>query len=73
MPLYEYECIYCGFKFELRKNMSESDSIEYCPQCGSECNKLISGGNGFILGGDGWAKDGYSDIKGKGGTTNETS
>ena len=65
MPLYGYECAFCDFKFELRKNMSKSDDTEYCPQCGSECNKLISGGSGFILEGSGWAKDGYSDITGK--------
>ncbi len=60
LPLYEFECISCGFKFEKRKPREDSDEVEGCPQCGSECRKLITGGT-FILKGAGWAKDGYSD------------
>jgi putative FmdB family regulatory protein len=34
MPIYEYECLACGEKFELRRSMNESDSEIKCPKCG---------------------------------------
>jgi putative FmdB family regulatory protein len=60
LPIYEYECTFCGFKFEKRKPRKDSDEIECCPQCGAKCRKLITAGN-FILKGPRWFKDGYSD------------
>lgn len=36
MPIYEYECLKCGERFELRRNMADSDSGAGCPKCGAE-------------------------------------
>ena len=36
MPIYEYECRKCGEKFELRRNIADSDSEVGCPKCGAE-------------------------------------
>lgn len=65
MPLYGFKCEFCDFEFEKSKPMKEADEFEGCPQCGSECKRIISGGSCFILKGDGWAKDGYSESSNK--------
>jgi len=35
MPIYEYECMKCGQKFELRRSMADSDKDTQCPGCGA--------------------------------------
>ncbi len=35
MPIYEYECMTCGKKFELRQSITDSDSEIKCPACGT--------------------------------------
>ncbi len=63
MPVYLYKCeIHDEFEVE----HSIKDKLEECPKCKVEGLKaqkvvrLISSGTGFILGGGGWAKEGYS-------------
>jgi putative FmdB family regulatory protein len=34
MPLYNYECKKCGYKFELIKSLKEDVSQHDCPKCG---------------------------------------
>lgn len=65
MPTYEYECEFCYFKFDISKKISELDIDEVCPQCGTICRRIISGGSTFILKGDGWGNGGYSKNKNK--------
>lgn len=36
MPIYEYECLKCGQRFELRRRMADSDSDIKCPKCDAE-------------------------------------
>ena len=36
MPLYDYLCDNCNTKFEMRRAMSESDSLAACPECESD-------------------------------------
>jgi putative FmdB family regulatory protein len=36
MPIYEYECLKCGQRFELRRHITDSDSDVRCPKCGTE-------------------------------------
>jgi putative FmdB family regulatory protein len=36
MPIYEYECLKCGQRFELRRSIVDSDSNINCPKCGAE-------------------------------------
>lgn len=61
MPIYEYECLEKGHRFEAHQKMSE-DPIQVCPECGAKVRKLISSA-GFTLKGSGWYKDGYSSAK----------
>jgi len=66
MPIYEYKCRVCGFRFELMQKFNESvplcnnivisGSVER--RCSGKCEKLISKGT-FSLKGGGWYKDGY--------------
>jgi putative FmdB family regulatory protein len=41
MPLYEYECVTNGHRFERIQKFSEPP-IAVCPTCGSEVRKLLS-------------------------------
>jgi len=36
MPIYEYECSKCGAKFELRRNIEDSNDEIQCPECGEK-------------------------------------
>lgn len=58
MPIYEYECLEHGHRFEVMQKMSE-DPIQVCKECGGKVRKMISAA-GFMLKGSGWYKDGYS-------------
>mgnify|MGYP003679374657 FL=1 len=58
MPLYEYRCEDCGREFTRIARISERDEQE-CEPCGTRPTRIVSGG-GFILRGDGWARDGYA-------------
>jgi len=40
MPLYEYECRVCGYRFERRQSFSEPP-LKECPECGGEVYRLI--------------------------------
>jgi putative FmdB family regulatory protein len=33
MAIYEYECLKCGERFELRRSMTDSDEEVRCPRC----------------------------------------
>lgn len=64
MITYLYECPAHG-EFEFQHSISAK--LETCPHCEKEnkhppspVKRLISGGSGFILNGDCWAKDSYS-------------
>jgi putative FmdB family regulatory protein len=41
MPLYEYECVTNGHRFERIQKFSDPP-IDACPTCGSEVRKLLS-------------------------------
>ncbi len=61
MPIYEYECIDQGHRFEVLQKMAD-DPIQVCEKCGGKVKKLVSAA-GFMLKGSGWFKDGYSSSK----------
>jgi len=59
VPLFDFICNGCGYKFESLSNFSAS-----CPNCGSQSViKKIVNRFGIALKGDGWAKDGYATKK----------
>lgn len=60
---YEYECTNpsCGHQWEEEQRIT-AQSINVCPKCMQQTAKrLISKpvGSGFVLSGEGWARDGY--------------
>ena len=61
MPMYEYQCVACNNRFELRQKFSDAPASE-CPQCGGEVKKLISS-TAFSLKGGGWYAEGYGSQK----------
>ena len=48
MPIYEYECIKCGEKFEQLRRINESDNEIRCPKCGAEHPRRVF--SGFAMG-----------------------
>jgi len=57
---YEYQCSHCQQNYEICHSMSEPAKTT-CPECGNKTLKrLISGGYGFLLKGQGWYRDSYS-------------
>ena len=64
MPLYEYECDSCGWRFELIQKFSDPLASE-CPTCGGPVHKLLSA-PAIQFKGSGWyvtdyAKKGQAD------------
>ncbi len=58
MPTYEYECTKCGISFELEQRMSDKPR-ERCPECRGKVIRIISGGGGIILKGNGFYATDY--------------
>lgn len=57
MPIFEYECLVCGHRFESIRKMSEY--APDCPECQSSfIQKAVSTPN-FAFKGGGWSRDGY--------------
>lgn len=55
---YEYECEACHHQWEQEQKITEP-ACKHCPQCKRPAAKrLVSGGTGFTLQGDHWAKKG---------------
>lgn len=55
---YEYCCLSCGHTWDIQQKITE-DRIKICPQCAKEsAQRLVSGGQGFQLRGNGWFKSG---------------
>jgi putative FmdB family regulatory protein len=56
---YEYVCTACGHEWEAEQKISEP-KLKRCPQCKRlKAKRLVSGGVGHSLKGEGWARDGY--------------
>ena len=54
MPTYEYECTACTLRFERRQSMADAP-VELCPRCEGRVRRVVSGGTGVILKGEGQA------------------
>lgn len=55
---YEYKCTECGHKWEEQQKISD-DPLTKCPECEEESAvRLVSGGQGFVLKGQGWFNSG---------------
>lgn len=53
MPIYDFQCISCGYKGELMRKMSES-STTTCPDCESVTFTKMLSAPSFQLNGTGW-------------------
>ncbi len=42
MPIYEYECEKCAFRFELKRRFDEDAGSPCCPQCLGKVRQLFS-------------------------------
>jgi len=63
MPLYEYECFVCGFRFEKIQKVS-AEPVKTCPECGGAVRRLL-GVPALQFKGSGWYVTDYG--KGKSG------
>ncbi len=74
MPIYEYECLDCGKKFEIFQKISEEPLAE-CKDCKGRLNRLISMCS-FQLKGTGWYVTDYkspgSSARGNGAKQTDT-
>jgi putative FmdB family regulatory protein len=41
MPLYEYQCVKCGNRFEVRQSIGADGTDLKCPECAAERPKKI--------------------------------
>ena len=41
MPLYEYRCLDCGSRFDLRRAFSDTSGVT-CPQCHGQVQRVFS-------------------------------
>jgi putative FmdB family regulatory protein len=57
MPIYEYQCLEKGHRFEALQKVG-ARPLKTCDVCGGKVRKLISA-TAFHLKGGGWYKDGY--------------
>lgn len=59
MPIYEYLCESCAYRFEVKQGMKD-DPITSCERCGKDVTKLISA-PAIMFKGSGWYVTDYSD------------
>jgi len=41
LPIYEYECTCCSFRFELKRSFKENTPVS-CPRCGGNAQRIFS-------------------------------
>lgn len=59
MPIYEYLCQSCSYKFELKQSIKE-EPVATCTRCGKTVNRIISA-PAIMFKGTGWYITDYSD------------
>lgn len=69
MPIYEYQCTSCAYRFEVKQSIKD-EPITECTRCGKTVMKLISP-PAIMFKGSGWYITDYSD-KMKPGTGSES-
>lgn len=53
MPIYEYVCPNCDFKFELLRSLNQTNAAALCPRCHSDAKRIFSCFNAFSEGHEG--------------------
>jgi len=59
VPIYEYQCDSCSYRFEVKQSMKD-DPLSTCERCGQPVRRLISS-PGIMFKGSGWYVTDYSD------------
>ncbi|NJN69319.1 MAG: zinc ribbon domain-containing protein [Nitrospira sp.] len=59
MPIYEYQCEGCAYRFEVKQSMKD-DPLSTCERCGKAVQRLISS-PGIMFKGSGWYVTDYSE------------
>lgn len=59
MPIYEYQCDSCSYRFEVKQSIKD-DPLSTCERCGKAIRRLISA-SGIMFKGSGWYITDYSD------------
>lgn len=59
MPNYDYECMHCGYKFEVFQTMN-AQRLTKCPKCDKKVKRLIGSGAGIIFKGKGFYATDYA-------------
>lgn len=59
MPIYEYQCDSCTYRFEVKQSIKD-DPLSTCARCGKAVRRLISS-PGIMFKGSGWYVTDYSD------------
>ncbi|MCP9456160.1 MAG: hypothetical protein NNA18_08670 [Nitrospira sp.] len=59
MPIYEYFCQPCAYKFEVKQSIKD-DPVATCTRCGSSVSRIISP-PAIMFKGTGWYITDYSD------------
>lgn len=59
MPIYEYQCDGCSYRFEVKQSIKD-DPLSTCERCGKAVRRLISS-PGIMFKGSGWYVTDYSD------------
>jgi len=58
VPIYEYQCDTCSYKFEVKQSIKD-EPIAACERCGKPVRRLISS-SGIMFKGSGWYVTDYS-------------
>ncbi len=64
MPIYEYECVSCGKRFDQLQRLSDPDPTD-CPTCGAPQLKRAVTAASFRLKGGGWYETDFKGDKDK--------
>jgi putative FmdB family regulatory protein len=59
VPIYEYLCQDCSYRFELKQSMKD-DPVAICSKCGKSVSRIISA-PAIMFKGSGWYVTDYSD------------
>ena len=58
MPIYEYQCDACSYRFEVKQSIKDA-ALTTCERCGKSVRRLISS-PGIMFKGSGWYVTDYS-------------
>jgi putative FmdB family regulatory protein len=76
MPTYSYRCPKCGREYDKFQKISDT-TLAKCPECGTQGERVITGGAGLVFKGSGfyitdYKRAGESKSKGEGQTKDQS-